>query len=459
MRGTSRNGLQTGVRSVIRRFGMAGAAAVVMGTAVAGCAGASKSASHAAPASADCAWPIAVNAQTISENPLINISNPDTASDYWLMAFTVQDGLRITLSGRYPASRYMSFAVYNSHGTPFTNNGVDSSLTDYRIASDPGSVNPWQHTAQPGGRFTVTLRADVTPGQLNTLPLAPAGTRPGTIGLLFLRVYASAQANPEKISLPTVTFTANGVSKPLPECPATAFPTGAAVQEVLHVLGLPASYLHSGLPATAVPPAKSGAAGTIVPFAAYPTGTGGTVDPDIAYLSATVVSPQNGDVLVIRAKAPTTPNGNDPAPWPAPGDEVRYWSICDDLRPPPTPVVVNRLPDGKVDDGCRYDSQVTLQNGYYTIVVGTETQSAAIERIPGATFLPFSAAEPTRVHKLNMRNMLANPDFHNAIQNVPADGNPSSAAAVMGLFYPRAAFCSLATLANSGPNACLQGTT
>jgi hypothetical protein len=158
-------------------------------------------------------------------------------------------------------------------------------------------------------------------------------------------------------------------------------------------------------------------------------------------------------------KAPTTPSGNKPAPWPARGRDLRYWSICDDLKQSPIPVVVNRLPDGKVDEGCRYDSQVKLdQNGYYTIVVGTETQSAAIERIPGATFLRFSAAEPTQIHKLNMRNMLPNPDFHNAIQNLPAGGNPSSAAAAMGPYYPRTGFCSLATLANSGPNVCLAGT-
>jgi hypothetical protein len=444
---------------MIRRFGMAGAAAAVMGTMAVGCA-ASNGASYAAPVTPACAWPIATNAQTISENPLLNISNPDTASDYWLLAFSVQDDLRITLSGHYPASRYMSFTVYGSKGTPFTTNGVESILTDYRIAPDPGSVNPWQHPAPPGGEFTVTLRADVTPGELNTLPLAPTGAPVGSAGLLFLRVYASAQTNADRISLPTVTVTFKGVSKPLLACPATATPTGPAVQEVLHVLGLPASYLRSGLPMTAAPRAKPGAAGTIVPFAVEPVGTGGTVDPDIAYLTASVVAPQNGDVLVIRAKAPTTPNGSSPAPWPAPGADVRYWSICDDLQPPPTPVVVNRLPDGKVDEACRYDSQVTLdQDGYYTIVVGTEAQSASIEGIPGATFLPFSTAEPTQLYKLNMRNMLPSPDFHNAIQNVPANGNPSSAAAAMGPYYPRAAFCSLATLASGGANACLAGTT
>jgi hypothetical protein len=443
---------------MIRRFGVAGAAVAVAGTVAVGCGGAASGASGTAPITPKCAWPIATNTRTISENPLLNLSNPDTASDYWVMPFTVQDGLRITLSGRYPASRYMSFTVYGSSGTPFTNNGVASILTDYRIAPDRGSVNPWQHAAPAGGRFTITLRADVTAVQPNTLPLAPRGTAAGTVGLIFLRVYASARANPATLSLPTVTFTAKGVSKPLSACPATAFPTGAAVQEVLHVLGLPASYMRSGLPTTQAPPAQPGAAGAIVPFAAYPVGVGGTVDPDIAYLSARIVPPQNGDVLVIRAKAPTTPSGNNPAPWPAPRDDLRYWSICDDLKPSPVPVVVNRLPDGKVDDGCRYDSQVKVdKNGYYTIVVGTETQSAAIERIPGTSFLPFSAAEPTQLHKLNMRNMLPNPDFHDAIQNVPANGNPSSAEAVMGPYYPRAAFCSLTTLAHSGPNACLAG--
>jgi hypothetical protein len=39
----------------------------------------------------------------------------------------------------------------------FTSNGVGSSLTDYRIASDSGSHNPWQQSGPSGGRFTVPL--------------------------------------------------------------------------------------------------------------------------------------------------------------------------------------------------------------------------------------------------------------------------------------------------------------
>jgi hypothetical protein len=101
--------------------------------------------------------------------------------------------------------------------------------------------------------------------------------------------------------------------------------------------------------------------------------------------------PRDGDVLAIRAKAPTVPTG--PAP--------------------------------------------------------------AIERIPGATFIPWSLADPGQPYKIYLRNMLPTPAFAEAIQNVPANGNPASAATVMGPYYPRLGFCSLKILAASGPGACL----
>jgi hypothetical protein len=77
--------------------------------------------------------------------------------------------------------------------------------------------------------------------------------------------------------------------------------------------------------------------------------------------------------------------------------------------------------------------------------------------IPNVTFLPMATPDPNQAYKLNLRNMLPDPAFAEAIQNVPADGRPASAAAVMGPYYPRAAFCSIATLAASGPPACLEG--
>lgn len=92
-------------------------------------------------------------------------------------------------------------------------------------------------------------------------------------------------------------------------------------------------------------------------------------------------------------------------------------------------------------------------------MVGTEAQRPVIEGIPGATFLPFSTADPTTLHVLLLRDMLANPGFAEAVQNVPENGSPESAAAVMGPYYPRTAICPLTTLARGGPGACLAGPT
>jgi hypothetical protein len=391
-----------------------------------------------------CAWPFAANVDTLDK---INNSNPDVESDYWIMEFTVQRGLSITLSGHFPDSRYFSFEVYNSKGLPFTENGVASVLTDYRIAPDPGSVNPWQHEAKPGGSYTVNLRSSAAPGQVNTLPLAPAGTAAGTTGIVFLRVYV-AHGSPAQVPVPAVTFTVGGTSRLLPACRAynTTEPPDASALAGSRPSAAELTKLKAALAAF----------GGVVPFARRSSGGGTTPDSDTGYVYAFVSPPGNGDVVIIRGKAPTTPAGASPSPWPAPGTDLQYWSLCDDVLLPNQPVVVNHLTDGTTDYGCRYDSQVKLDNaGYYTFVLGTESQRAAIEKIPGVTFLPFSAAHPAEVHFLSLRNMVASTGFAQAIQNVPDNGDPASAAAVMGPYYPRAAVCPLATLAARGAGACL----
>ena len=144
-----------------------------------------------APVTPSCAW-------TAHSAASDNVLAPDSAATYYLLPFTAQAGLRIRLSGRYPDARYASLQAYDAGGSLFTVNGVSSALTDYQIQPERGSVNPWQPRAWPGrrrpagGRFTVTLRSDVSSGQVNTLPLAPAGTAAGTEGYLVYRVYLPA---------------------------------------------------------------------------------------------------------------------------------------------------------------------------------------------------------------------------------------------------------------------------
>jgi hypothetical protein len=377
----------------------------------------------ATPATPSCAWGVEVAADTL------NIFYPDSSAAYWVLPFTVQGGENITLAGRYADSRYSSLTVYKSGGGTFTTDGVLSSLTDYQIAPDSGSVNPWQQHAAPGGRFTVTLTADPTPGT-NTLQLAPAGTPAGTTGYLVYRVYLPASGDFTTVPLPKVTIDQSGTSTPLPTCHHTAISV-------------------SGLPTTT----GTDAAGTFQ-FARSGGDTGIFPNDDSGYLRAPIVP--DGDVAVVRGKAPIAPTDNHPRPWPAPGADLRYWSMCVNLDLPQRPLVVNTLPDGQVDNGCRSDEQTTLDaDGDYTYVIGAEAQRAAIQSIPGVTFLPFSTDHPTTQSAVVLRNMLPAASFAPAIQNVPRDGNPASAAAVMGPYYPVSGTCPLVTLQTNGPTACL----
>ncbi len=269
-----------------------------------------------------CAWPTAVNSDTIPKYNGFNNSNPDTASAYRLLFFTVQGGLRITLSGQFPDSRYMSFEVYDSQGEPFTTNGVSSALADYQVAPDPGSINPWQHKARPGGKFTVALRTHVTPGEVNTLPLSPAGTTAGSAGVIFFRVYAPSHGNPWGVPVPHVALTRNGVTTQLRACPANAIMVPAnggqlaTVGATLPTAGR-ATVITPTTASTARKPTTPSASGLIAPFAGHKeAGPGHTPDVDQAYLFGGVVPANNGDIVIVRAKAPTTPRGASPSPWP-----------------------------------------------------------------------------------------------------------------------------------------------
>ncbi|MFG1681410.1 hypothetical protein ACGFNP_14705 [Nonomuraea sp. NPDC049269] len=383
------------------------------------------------PVTPDCAWEVKVSADTR------NVFYPDSAATYWVLPFTVQEGLRITLSGEYPDSRYASVQVYKEGGGLFESNGVPSSLTDHRIQPDAGSVNPWQQQATPGGHYTLTVAADAAPGQVNTLPLAPPGTSVGATGNIVYRVYLPADGDFSQVRLPAVTFERDGVSQPVPICDDPQPTTSIAT-----------------------PPAKGTAVATRAAAAfarADPADrpTGGFPNGDSAYLYADVTPPVGGRVVVIRGKAPHNAQGSHPAPWPALGKDVRYWSMCTNLTLPPYQVVVNPLPDGTSDYGCRADDHTGLDSdGRYSYVVGGESQREAIEQVPGVTFLPFSAARPAATHRIILRNMVVDAGFAEAVQNVPEDGDPASAAAVMGEYYPVTKVCSLAALTSEGPADC-----
>jgi hypothetical protein len=383
----------------------------------------------------NCAWPTMISVQSA------NTGFPDSAAFYWVQPIVADQHTTIQIEGQFPDARYASLSVYTPYASPFTTNGVSSSLPDYRIRPQPGSQNPWQQPAPPGGRFEVTIRPEVTPNQVNALPM-PAGTSSQHPGYLVYRVFLPASGTFSQVQLPALTIAEGRAARPLPTC--ATHNTPIHTPEGAPALGTPTS------PPTTAPVAASRF--YIPPQDPY---NGGFANADSAYLEAYLIRPAASDVVVVTAKAPTSPHSLHPTPWPDPNDDMRYWSMCIGVGTNKLPAVVNTLPDGTTDDGCRADNATkTNPHGDYTYVIGTETQRTAIERLPGVTFLPFSSTESTPLYLLWLRNTLVSPQFTHSVQDVTQTLDPTAAAAAMGPYYPQISTCPLTTLMTSGPQAC-----
>jgi hypothetical protein len=367
---------------------------------------------------------------------------PESHAAYWAFAFTVSSDLRISLAGRFPDSRFASLTVYKGEGGVVQVDGVDPTLTDYEIVPDAGTLNPWQHgrhhPSLTPGSFTIDVVSDPGLDAVNTLPLAAAGTPDGTQGLLVYRIYLPTGGDFDDVPLPEVTLHRDEGSTTLPGCSgegASAAGVKAGSQEV-----------------------RWSGTSTDIRFALPASEVGILPNTDSGYVAATVTPPGADKILVIRGRGATSADGEHPSPWPQHETDLRYWSLCTNLDNVQRSLVANPMPDGSTDYGCRNDDETTLDaSGYYTYVVGTEAQRAAIEQIPEVTFVPWSAARPTAQHVIFLRNMLAGSRFEQAIQNITEHEDPAAAQAVMGDYYPRDAICPLETLQTAGASACVDG--
>ncbi len=176
-----------------------------------GCSTSNASTSPPSQDAQNCAWPLIVSAQTA------NVYIPDSNAFYWTQPIVADQHTTIQIAGRFPDARYVSLSVYTPSANPFTINGVSSSLPDYRIQPQPGSQNPWQQSAPPGGSFSVTIRSGATPNEANTLPM-PAGTSSQHPGYLEYRVYLPAAGTASQVPLPTITVAEGTASRQLSAC-------------------------------------------------------------------------------------------------------------------------------------------------------------------------------------------------------------------------------------------------
>ena len=339
---------------------------------------------------AECGWNMELSKHTLDD---LNVAAPDTAAAYWTRRYRVKPGLSLKIEGHFPDARYFSFNTYDSRFRSFSTNGITSSIADYQIEPNPDNVNPWRQAGPPGGSYTINVGPHPSPDVVNALPLAPAGTEEERDGFLIFRVYKPG-GDPAAVDLPKVTVTSPTGTQTFASCTNQDKNFGAAIKR------LP----RAGKPLPDHDPDSGFArinAGGMSAFA----------NVDNAYVKYLFAPPPAGQVLVVRGKAPIHPAGDHPTPWPRPGVDVRYFSMCSYPSIFPAPLTRNRMANGSIDYGCRNDEQTKLDSeGYYTYIVGTAAQRSEITGVPEANFVPLSTEHPGN-HFLLLRNLLPNSDF------------------------------------------------
>lgn len=376
------------------------------------------------------------------DSATVNVAFPDEAALYWAGAFSGVPGSRLRIEGRFPHARYFSFNLYDPALRP------TAVLTDRDLEPDPGSTNPFR----PGADRTARDRsytAFVVPGRPPARP-APNTAYAGDqlAGTFLLRLYVPDRDRGETggVGLPRVTLEVPGGPDrriSLVDCTAASKPTGDAANRLVAELSPPAPLDAVPYPGrrwpvfqkfvnlttavfgfTASTDGLQGAYEALVgsPLAAAGGQGGFLSNLDNAYVS-TVVNRAYGQVLVVRGRAPRTPDTRGGARRMPTDVDLRYFSLCQNE------FVTQRFV------ACRTDDQTVLDDdGWFTYVVSTAAQRPANARAAcGVTWLPWG---PIPEGVLILRHMLPEPGFAAAIQRATF----RKEADTMGDVLPRAQY-------------------
>ncbi len=404
-----------------------------------------------------------------SGDPYLNIAYPDSATFYWAAVFTVPQGAKLSIEGKYPRSRYISFISYDEAGRPI------ESVADYLIKPKAGSTNPFLPGADrnvPNREFSLDVvdgRPDPkqttgmnlvgqTRDRLNTPKYGPA---PGQQTILY-RIYARDRGTDETggVGLPTPVLTLadgkvlRGTETCMPLRARQALqldPAAMAVpMEKYYDLLAAAAKISPIHPATNPPTWYQQldrdalyAMYTGAPIKADARKSEGGFYPNLdnQYIR-TILNRKLGKVFVLRAKAPTTPKtlGGDAKMG---GGDLRYWSYCSNQG----------FANTRVNE-CVHDENVPVgPDGYYTIVVSraADRPRNAIRQC-GIAWLPMAddgdGAVDADVTVLQLRHMLGAGEFKHAVQNI---GKVGDEAKDMGEYFPRGRYISTTAFEIAAP--------
>jgi hypothetical protein len=385
----------------------------------------------------------------------VNAAFPDEAARYWVADLPIPPGFHIEIDGQFPHARYISFITYDP-----ASRAIDG-IHDTQIVPAAGSTNPFiagasrtatnrsyavyvrNEAVPPGGRAQNTVYTDngQAPPQTKT-------SQPTQTATLVYRVYEADQGLDIMggVGLPELSLVSDDGTRreQLPDCPDHSLPSTQSVTAGLAGAGSGAG--NDSAPSTELggqdPPVwlrytnavngvangtlnnpRTGAAWAPVQEATNMLPSGGFYENvDNAYMTAFDTS-SYGDVLVFHGKAPSTPRTYLPSDTKMGRGQLRYWSMCSNMS------TTQYL-------ACVKDDDVSLdRGGYYTIVISTAANRPATANAScGIEWLPKG---PLPSAPIILRNMLPDPKFAHAIQDVPAQGQEQ---ATLGAYYPNGSY-------------------
>jgi hypothetical protein len=405
---------------------------------------------------ATCFWegPISTKRPTTRGFDGRNFNFPEESATYWMARFSLPEGATLTLRGKYPHARYMSLNTY-SEGVP-----IDA-LSDPQIRPEPGSRNPFREGAKRYVRerfWTVTVSPDDPPsgyerprntiygGQSETAPIElfyrvyerePGRDLTGGRGLPRHRlVLADGSSTTKKGACDAINDPDREI--PIDTVPEQLWERGRSTPpcdpDTNPAYDPPRweRFFNVDYAALAVV-SDCTEAGREARLAMEPDNEGGFYsNRDSAYIYSHLAR-EFGPILVVEGRLPRFPMTSR-KPDRMPEADMRWWSLCTGESR-----VTVRTPD------CLSDRQVLKRSGRnYTIVVSKRADRPEnARRGCDVGWLDWGergdgAGDPD-YGLLIMRNMLVDPDFEHAIQNVQRPGEEQ---AVMGPYFPRSDYMS-----------------
>lgn len=377
-----------------------------------------------------CNWREANGTPTANGQSGIRYGYIDLAAGYWQFFLSpyFPKGTEFVIDGQYPASRNFSYQLYNGAELGL------GYLDDYQIQPDAGSKSPFNGVntldtaVAAGGNYTLHIiygTAPATPA-LNTLYVDSSKFSVGDFAVFVYRIYnglgSLTVADHGGVPMPAIYEVTSQGNVTLASLDETAVcDAGIGQRNLRRVARAQVSddiYAEPERPkpiaAQPVPAAPQ--------FQLEDDPGAVLVNVDNRYIY-TILSQKLGDLVLVRAKAPSYATG----PGAGTDPQLRHWSVCENAY-----ITVETYQ-------CVEDTDATLDSeGYFNIVISVPAKQPS-NAIPahGFNWLTYGTDdEGTPIY----RQMLASSDYTQSAFNVPG-GEAAEAPQIMGEYFPVSTYC------------------